>query len=122
MRGLDCIGGGVAHYYYGIDKQRTRKYIVRNIAAGGTFAEDRIYLGGYELYRRSTTQGVVEEIESLHLFEGEQRVLLVEDVIKARGANSGEPPLRQQTLFRYQYGNHLGSVAGTRYHSADYFL
>ncbi len=49
IRGFDCIGGGVATYHYGIDKQRTRKHIVRN----GGVVEDRIYLGGFELYRRS---------------------------------------------------------------------
>src|SRR5262249_678589 len=100
---------------YGIDKQRTRKYITRNTTAGGTGAvEDRIYLGGYELYRRRNPLGtVVEEIESLHLFEGEQRVLLVGDVIRTGG--TGDPRLdglsvKAQTLFRYQYSNHLGSA------------
>ncbi len=56
---------------------------------------------------------VLEEIESLHLFEGEQRVLLVDDVITAKEyPNPGPNGLRvkEQTLWRYQYGNHLGSV------------
>jgi RHS repeat-associated protein len=105
---FDAIGGGWARYHYSIDKQRTRKHITRE----GGVVEDRIYLGGYELYRRrnSTAGAVVEEIESLHLFEGEQRVLLVDDVITARSGGPGEPTVRAQTLFRYQYGNHLGSV------------
>ena len=62
---------------------------------------DRNYLGGYELYRRYNGNGAlpIEEIEPHHLFEGEQRVLLVDD-----GATVGA-----HTLFRYQYGNHLGS-------------
>ena len=79
IRGFDCIGGGIARYHYGIDKQRTRKHIARI----GGMVDDRIYLGGYELYRRRNSEmgPVVEEIESLHLFEGEQRVLLVDDVI-----------------------------------------
>jgi hypothetical protein len=89
IRSVDMVGGGIARYNYGIDKQRTRKRITRNTAAGGTTTEDRIYLGGYELYRRRNAQGeVVEEIESLHLFEGEQRVLLVDDVILTYGATS----------------------------------
>lgn len=105
---FDAIGGGLAQYHYGIDKQRTRKHITR---IGGV-VEDRIYLSGYELYRRrnSATGAVVEEIESLHLFEGEQRVLLVDDVITARTRGPDEPKVKEQTLFRYQYGNHLGSV------------
>jgi RHS repeat-associated protein len=40
----------------------------------------------------------------VHLFEGERRVLLVDDVVRAAVAT------RQRTLFRYQYGNHLASV------------
>jgi RHS repeat-associated protein len=106
---FDAIGGGLAQYHYGIDKQRTRKHITR---LGGGVVEDRIYLGGYELYRRrnSANGAVVEEIESLHLFEGEQRVLLVDDVITAEAGRLDGPTVREQTLFRYQYGNHLGSV------------
>lgn len=107
---FDAIGGGLATYHYGIDKQRTRKYIER---IGGEIA-DRVYLGGFELYRRRNAQGEeLEVIESHHLFEGEQRVLLVDDVIAARtNAQPGPNNLsvREQTLFRYQYGNHLGSV------------
>ncbi|MEO8188165.1 MAG: RHS repeat-associated core domain-containing protein, partial [Burkholderiaceae bacterium] len=112
IRRFDLGGGGMARYHYGIDKQRTRKHITRN---GGGVVEDRIYLGGYELYRRYTTipDDPVEEIESLHLFEGEQRVLLVDDVITAKSTSQPRPNglrIKEQTLFRYQYGNHLGSV------------
>ena len=110
IRGFDCIGGGLARYQYGIDKQRTRKHITRISGA----VEDRLYLGGYELYRRRNSQGnVVEEIESLHLFEGEQRVLLVDDVITAKSTAQPGPNglrIKEQTLFRYQYSNHLGSA------------
>lgn len=108
IRGFDCIGGGIARYHYGIDKQRTRKHITRN----GGVVEDRIYLGGYELYRRRNSEAgpVVEEIESLHLFEGEERVLLVDDVIISGGGRPDGLTVSKQTLFRYQYGNHLGSV------------
>jgi RHS repeat-associated protein len=116
IREFDMGGGGNAWYQYGIDKQRTRKYITRNSNAGGTITEDRIYLGGYELYRRRNPQNeVVEEIESLHLFEGEQRVLLVDDVItSSKGTPHPRPDgltVKPQTLFRYQYTNHLGSAS-----------
>jgi RHS repeat-associated protein len=55
----------------------------------------------------------MEEIESHHLFEGEQRVLLVDDVIRAGGTANPRPDglsVKAQTLFRYQYSNHLGSA------------
>jgi RHS repeat-associated protein len=117
--GLDLGGGGLANYQYGIDKQRTRKHITRNAAAGGTFTEDRIYLGGMELYRRRNAQGyVVEEIESLHLFEGEQRVLLVDDVISTDGTRPDGLSVSTRTLQRYQYSNHLGSVGLELDHAA----
>ncbi|WP_313951702.1 SpvB/TcaC N-terminal domain-containing protein [Accumulibacter sp.] len=111
IRGFDLGGGGLARYHYCIDKQRTRKHITRSASADDSFVEDRIYLGDYELYRRRNPQGgVVAEIESLHLFEGEQRVLLVDDVIAADNPRPDRLQVKAQTLFRYQYGNHLGSV------------
>jgi RHS repeat-associated protein len=94
----DLLGGGWAYYQYGVDKQRSRKRLERN----GT-TEERIYLPGYERYRRWVGTTLVEEIESTHLLEGEQRVLLVDDVLTS---SSGA----DHTLFRYQYGDHLGSV------------
>ena len=108
-----------ALYHYDIDRQRTRKHIER-----ATGVETRIYLNGYELYQRKSAQGrVVEEIESHHLFEGEQRILLVNDVIlSSTGLTRAQPgrlTLRQHTLFRYQYGNHLGSACLELDHSGD---
>ncbi|MBL7489450.1 hypothetical protein I6A60_34005 [Frankia sp. AgB1.9] len=114
IRALDLLGGGDAFYNYGIDKQRTRKLLRRTGAGGGTVTgtEDRVYLDGYELYRRRDSKGAVtEEVESLHLFDGEQRVLLVDDVLTA--ASTPGPnglKVKQRTLWRYQYGNHLGSA------------
>lgn len=101
IAGIDLGGGGTAYYQYDAGKQRTRKRIVNQNGLGGYW--ERIYLGGYELYRRRNAQGaVLEEIETHHLFEGEQRVLLVDDVLVTSST--------VQTLFRYQYSNHLGSV------------
>lgn len=113
IHGIDLGGGGTARYHYGIDKQRTRKHITRNAIAGGTITEDRIYLEGYELYRRRNPQGVVvEEIESLHLFEGAQRVLMVDDVLKTdRTHSTSVIPYQTGPIFRYQHSNHLGSAS-----------
>ena len=98
---INLGGGGWAYYQYDSGKQRTRKRLERS---GGT-VEERIYLGGYELYRRTVGGSVVEEIDSLHLLEGEQRVLLVDDVISTDNSKLPTAP-----LFRYQYSNHLGSA------------
>jgi RHS repeat-associated protein len=98
---LDLEGGGTAYYQYDAGKQRTRKRIVK-----GSIVEERIYLSGYELYRRTQAGEVLEEIETNHLFADDQRVLMVEDVLSTNNTN-----LRTGLLYRYQYGNHLGSVA-----------
>jgi RHS repeat-associated protein len=94
-------GGGQAWYNYDAGKQRTRKRIERN----GSTVEERLYLGGMEVYRRYGASGVVEEIETFHLFADDQRVLIVEDVLQTDNTDLGT-----STLYRYQYGNHLGSV------------
>ncbi|NUQ23476.1 MAG: insecticidal toxin complex protein [Saprospiraceae bacterium] len=100
IQSIDLGGGGMAYYQYDAGKQRSRKVIER---LDGT-REERWYLGGLEWYRRFQGDEVVEEIETLHLFDGDRRVLLVEDV-RVTGDD-----LPVQTLFRYQYSNHLGSV------------
>ncbi len=112
IRQLNLGGGGQVYYQYDAEKRRVRKRIERS----GGATEERIYLGGYELYRRykgSVTSAPVEEIESHHLFEGNQRVLLVDDVIVASDPANPRPDglsVKTQTLFRYQYSNHLGSA------------
>jgi RHS repeat-associated core domain len=110
---IDLGGGGIAYYQYDASRQRTRKRIGKQNGSTGFW--ERIYLGGFELYRRYTGDGsmLVEEIETHHLSEGEQRVLLVEDVITSSEAASVRPDgltVGAQTLFRYQYSNHLGSA------------
>jgi RHS repeat-associated protein len=94
-------GGGQAFYNYNAGKQRTRKRIEHQ----GNTVEERLYLGGMELYRRWLGNNLVEEIETHHLFVDEQRVLMVEDVLETNNSN-----LSTGVLFRYQYSNHLGSV------------
>lgn len=94
-------GGGQAFYNYDAGKQRTRKRIERN----GNRIEERIYFDGMEYYRRWVGGALSEEIETHHLFADDQRILIVEDVIR-----TDNPALSGGILFRYQYGNHLGSV------------
>ena len=101
IHSLDLVGGGWAYYNYDASKQRTRKRIEHE----GDLTEERLYLGGLEVYRRWRGDDPVEEIETHHLFVEDQRVLLVEDVLATEG-----PELSVDTLYRYQYGNNLGSV------------
>jgi RHS repeat-associated protein len=109
IKSIDLVGGGIAYYQYDSGKQRTRKVIENN---PGTGRWERIYLGGFELYRRynSTSSQPVEEIETYHLFEGEQRLLLVDDVISTTKKHADGSPYITGPHFRYQYSNHLGSA------------
>jgi RHS repeat-associated protein len=93
------LGNGTAHYQYDSNKQRTRKY--RDY---GNKADERIYLGGLEIYQRTQNGMVVEEIETLHLFDGEQRLLMVDQIIKTDNTRLGVG-----NLYRYTLSNHLGS-------------
>jgi RHS repeat-associated protein len=99
---INLGGGGNAFYNYDSDKERTRKRIESN----GNTIKERLYLGGMERYRRweGNNPDPVEEIETHHLFDGNQRLLIAEDVI------STDSDFGVGTLHKYQYSNHLGSV------------
>jgi len=103
IQAFNGLGGGWTYYNYTADKQRTRK--VNENQLGARKVWERIYLGGLELYRRYGATGLVEEIESVHVVDGTHRVLLMEDVLLTDG-----PTLHAGALYRYQYGNHLGSA------------
>ena len=94
------------YYVYDGGGQRVRKVTERAAAPGvtPTRMNERIYLGGFEIYREYGTDGstVSLERETLHLIDGEQRVALVET--RTQG-DDGSPA----QLIRYQLGNHLGS-------------
>lgn len=91
-----------AWYRYDAQKQRSYKKVLKQ---GGAW-EERLYLEGYELYRRyGPGNTILEEIETHHLFADDQRVLIVEEV-----KQTDNHDLRTGLLYRYQYGNHLGSV------------
>jgi RHS repeat-associated protein len=94
---LTLGGGGEAFYQYDSGLERSRKRIEK----GGGIVEERLYLGGMEVYRRTRGNEVLEEIETHHLFVDDQRVLMVETVIEANNTIM---------LDRYEYSNHLGSV------------
>ncbi len=101
LASLDLEGGGDAHYQYDAGKQRTRKTLVRN---GSNDIEERIYLGGLEIYRRTLNGVLIEGTETLHLFDGEQRLLMVDQILETNNIN-----LSIGNLYRYTLSNHLGS-------------
>lgn len=96
-----------ACYQYDTSGERARKTIVK---ADGTVKEERFYLGALELYRSYHGPGAVAlERESLHIMDDTRRIAMAET--KTIGLPTPESPdLKDETVVRYQYGNHLGSA------------
>ena len=103
LQQVDLGGGGTAYYVYDASGQRVRKVIETQ---NGTRKNERIYLGGFEVYREYNVSGanVTLERETLQIMDDKQRVALVET--RTQG---NDPSLPQ--LIRFQYDNHLGSAS-----------
>jgi RHS repeat-associated protein len=101
----------ITYYVYDAAGQRARKVTERQAAVGQTPArkEERIYLGGFEIYREYENDGNTVKLErdTLHIVDDTQRIALVE----TRTIDSvGDDPAPDR-LTRYQFGNHLGSAS-----------
>ncbi len=95
------------YYVYDAGGQRVRKVTELQAPAGQTpkRKEERIYLGGFEVYRSYENSGDIKlERETLHVMDDKQRIALVE--IKTKGVDD-----TARQLIRYQLGNHLGSAS-----------
>lgn len=88
-------------YVYDASGERARKVTV---SAQGQIEHERIYLGGFEIYRRPGARNPVVR-ETLHVMDDKQRIALVE--MRVQGTEAGIPA----QLVRYQLGNHLGSAS-----------
>jgi len=90
-------------YVYDAGGQRVRKVTERQ---SGSRKEERIYVGGFEIYREFGSNGndIALERETLHVMDDKHRIALVET--RTQG-DDGSPP----QLIRYQFGNHLGSAS-----------
>ncbi len=98
----DLGGGGKAYYVYDASGQRVRKVWEKK----PNLVEERIYLGGFEIYRKRSGAERFER-ESLHIMDDKQRIALVE----ARTLDTAGTDLGPLQLIRYQFGNHLGSAS-----------
>ena len=110
MRSVDLGGGGTVFYVYDSAGQRIRKVWEKSAA----LVEERIYLGGYEIFRRHHGGGLtleqhplVLERETLHIMDDTRRIALVET--KTVDA-SLLATFTLASVTRYQLGNHLGSA------------
>jgi RHS repeat-associated protein len=92
-------------YQYDAGGQRVRKVTERR---GGTRRNERLYVGGFEVFREYDADGdsVVLERETLHVMGDKARVALVETLTRERGHSlpAADP------VQRYQLANHLGSA------------
>lgn len=93
------------YYIYDVDGQRVRKVTVNRY---GKRTKERIYLGGYEVYREyNNDDEPALERETLHIMDDKQRIAIVETQTIQNGSVVNAPlPLQ-----RYQLGNHLGSAS-----------
>lgn len=102
LRVVDLGGGGNTFYTYESSGHRVRKVW----AKPGGLVEERIYLGDYEVFRRSVNGTVTLERETLRIMDDTRRVALVETKTVDNAALVSSP----STLWRYQIDNHLGSA------------
>jgi len=86
--------GDKAYYVYNASGERVRKIIEKT----GGIKEERVYLGGYEIYRKSTTVTIDIDRETIHIEDGTKRIAMIDD----DGTTE---------TIRYQYDNHLGSAS-----------
>jgi RHS repeat-associated protein len=103
LRHADKLGGGDVYYTYDAAGQRVRKVYVH-----GSTIEERIYLDGYEVYRKHTgTIGgsAEEERQTLHVMDDQRRIAMVETKTWENDVEVGTPVSR----WLYQLENHLGS-------------
>jgi RHS repeat-associated protein len=68
--------------------------------------EDRIYLGGYEIYRRTVGATLSLERQTLHVNDDTKRIVLFETKTIDTEHPAGLPQIRS----RWQLDNHLGSA------------
>jgi RHS repeat-associated protein len=104
LQRVDLGGGGKAYYVYDAGGERVRKVIERQ---NGSLKEERIYLGGFEIYREYNGNGstVTLERETLHVMvDDQQRFALMETRTQGNDGSAAK-------LIRYQFGNHLGSAS-----------
>ncbi|MDC0742549.1 RHS repeat domain-containing protein [Polyangium mundeleinium] len=101
-REVDKGGGGTVYFTYDAGGQRVRK-----VWEHSGIVEERIYLGGFELYRRHELGDVVMERETLHVMDDARRIAMVE----TKTVDTSDSSLLVTSRVRYQLGNHLRSAA-----------
>jgi RHS repeat-associated protein len=90
--------GEITYYVYDSSGQRVRKVTQ---SGSGAKTKERIYLGGYEVYREYSGSSASLERQTLHVMDDKRRLAFVET-----NTTAGAAP-----VLRYQFDNHLGSAS-----------
>ena len=102
---VNSAPGDTTYYVYDAGGQRVRKV---NQRANGSKKSERIYLGGFEIYREYDAGGAVTlDREMLHIMDDTRRIALVETKTIDTSVPGAALP---STLTRYQFDNHIGSA------------
>jgi len=101
MHYADLGGGGQAWYVYDASGERVRKVIEKT----GGIVEQRLYLGGYEVYRKTISGSLNYERETLLISDDTKKIAHIETITTSDGREINPVP-----VVRYQYDNHLGSA------------
>ncbi|MFN0168685.1 MAG: SpvB/TcaC N-terminal domain-containing protein [Bryobacteraceae bacterium] len=103
---VNCGTPETTFYVYDGSGQRVRK--VTELQSGAR-KNERIYAGGFEIFREYDGNGetVRLERETLHVMDDRQRIALVETVT----ADCRDAFLSHEPVLRYQFGNHLASAS-----------
>ena len=87
-----------AFYQYDAGGQRVRKVVAKN---GKT--EERIYIGGYEMYTERNGDGLTFRRDTIHIMDDKNRIALIEEEKKPADGTL------INSRIRYQLSNHLSS-------------
>ncbi|WP_221633180.1 SpvB/TcaC N-terminal domain-containing protein [Microcystis aeruginosa] len=100
----------ITYYVYDASGQRVRKITEGQAPAGAvpTRVQERLYLGGFEIYREYESDGNTRKLEreTLHIMDDQKRIALVE----TKTLDTTDNTNLNVSLIRYQYDNHLGSA------------
>ncbi len=102
LQHCDLTGGGDAYFTYDGAGNRLRKVWVNNT---GSIVDERIYVGGCELWRHRVSGTLDEERQTLHVMDDQRRVAMVETKTVAGGSTVSSPT----PYLRYQLDDHLGT-------------
>ncbi|MDR2970434.1 MAG: RHS repeat-associated core domain-containing protein [Bacteroidales bacterium] len=100
---LSHITKGTTEAYYNYDGGGER---VRKVVEKGGVVETRLYLGGFEIFRKKVGDSLELERETLHIMDDTRRIALVETLI----VNNGMPINNPVSVQRYQLSNNIESA------------